>query len=335
MDMIRLYLTDEEVYDHYFEFSYNKKLSSPYRYDPSPSLSYKKMEDGTVIWKDFGDPDQKHFDPPGLLMKLFDCTYSEACEKIWKELVLERESDFEELDPDRFSKTNYVLQSRYAFEFFDDESFIGKYMEDLVGEEFVDRMVEVMKLAKVRPVKTVYFDGKPKWEWSDDNPIYHYKIGEYGWKMYRPLDISHKKRDKWRSENIYGELECLGLANGESRVLIITKSTKDCLLLKLIGYDCMAPTSENAASGIKKYLSDMYDDYDYIFILFDNDEAGIKSSKKLMKRFNRMIDATFTLSKDLEDEKDCSDFADKYDIKSLKQIVDAYVNYMIETIKNK
>jgi len=326
LEMIRMYLKDEEIYDHYFDFSYTNKFSSPYRFDPSPSLSFKQLEDGTVMWKDFGDPDQKHFDPPGLVMKIYDETYFESCMRIWRDLVIYRKSEFKELDVSKFAKGKYVSESKYSFEFFDDSEFIGKYMEDLGID------TNVMKLAGVRPVQTVYFEGEIKWEWSDDDPIYHYKIDEDGWKLYRPLDDSYKNRDKFRAENIYGKLECLNLANGESKVLIITKSTKDCLLLKTIGYDCVAPTSESSTVGVKNNIADWYEQYDYIFVLFDNDSGGIKGAKKLLRLFSKMIDASFVLSTKNKDEKDCADYVNKYSIERLKQLVDAYVKHLTSKI---
>ena len=88
----------------------------------------------------------------------------------------------------------------------------------------------------------------------------------------------------------------------ESKYLIILSSLKDLMCFKLLqigNTECIAPDSENSvipSNFMKTYL----DKFSKIIILFDNDEAGIKSAKKYKKQYG--IDyINLELSKDLSD----------------------------------
>jgi hypothetical protein len=88
----------------------------------------------------------------------------------------------------------------------------------------------------------------------------------------------------------------------ESKYLIILSSLKDLMCFKILqigNTECIAPDSENSvipSNFMKTYL----DKFSKIIILFDNDEAGVKSAKKYKKQYG--IDyINLELSKDLSD----------------------------------
>ncbi len=88
----------------------------------------------------------------------------------------------------------------------------------------------------------------------------------------------------------------------ESKYLMITSSLKDLMSFKRMGIrniECIAPDSEN--SFIPKHLlNNITDNYNKVFVLFDNDGPGINSMKKYKEKYG--LDYVI-----LDMEKDLSD----------------------------
>lgn len=120
-------------------------------------------------------------------------------------------------------------------------------------------------------------------EYELANPVYCYRINDR-YKIYRPLG---DKKYKWL--NTTTSLDMQGLQQlpspAASNLLIITKSLKDVMVLRVLGYDAVAPESEGAfiPEKIMDYLHSQYAD---IVLFYDNDEPGIKYSKVTSKRLN-------------------------------------------------
>ena len=88
----------------------------------------------------------------------------------------------------------------------------------------------------------------------------------------------------------------------DSKYLIIVSSLKDLLCFKLLGIgnvECIAPDSENSMIPIN-LMQSYKDKYKKIIVLFDNDEAGIKSAKKYQD-IHKFDYINLELSKDLSD----------------------------------
>lgn len=88
----------------------------------------------------------------------------------------------------------------------------------------------------------------------------------------------------------------------KSKYLIILSSLKDLMCFKLLGInniECIAPDSENSMIH-NNIMKTFIEKYNKIFILFDNDEPGIKSAKKYEKQYQFSY-INLELSKDLSD----------------------------------
>jgi hypothetical protein len=85
-------------------------------------------------------------------------------------------------------------------------------------------------------------------------------------------------------------------------VLVITSSLKDIMAIKSLklNIDIIAPDSEN--STIKDAIMQPYiESYKKIFVLFDNDEPGIKAAEKYKQIYPSLIPILLTMSKDPSD----------------------------------
>ena len=89
--------------------------------------------------------------------------------------------------------------------------------------------------------------------------------------------------------------------NDESNCLLICSSLKDAMTIKSLGITCniIVPDSENTV--IKpEIIENLKSRYEYVFTLFDNDEAGINAMRKYKELYD-LDYVYFNLEKDVAD----------------------------------
>ena len=89
---------------------------------------------------------------------------------------------------------------------------------------------------------------------------------------------------------------------GDKSFLIITSSLKDLMAfnkLKIKDAECIAPDSENSMIPTN-FMVNAIRHYKNIFVLFDNDEAGIKAAEKYKSKYGFEY-VVLELEKDLSD----------------------------------
>ena len=102
----------------------------------------------------------------------------------------------------------------------------------------------------------------------------------------------------------------------DKEFLIICSSLKDLLAfnkLKITNGECIAPDSENTLIP-ETALNKITEKYNDVCVVFDNDDAGIKSMKKYQDKFN----FKYVI---LDLEKDISDSVKKYGIEKTRDIL--------------
>lgn len=115
-------------------------------------------------------------------------------------------------------------------------------------------------------------------------------------KLYWPTAKHHN----WYTNCIPSDLFDLDLIDTYDKdYLIITKSKKDALVLKVLNKQVIATQSEVPDIEIGYHLKDKFDT---VFILYDNDDTGLKMSNLLCKKYG------FTNIVLPSKEKDISDF---------------------------
>lgn len=109
------------------------------------------------------------------------------------------------------------------------------------------------------------------------NMAFSYRIGTY-YKIYQPFEPDYKFLNNYPTNYVEG-LYQLSQRKTADDLLIITKSTKDVMVLRLLGYDAIAPKGENILIT-KEILSSLEKRFKKIVLLFDNDAAGVKGAAK-------------------------------------------------------
>lgn len=191
---------------------------------------------------------------------------------------------------------------------------------------------------------------------TSDDPIYAYLFNnlwdekDTACKLYRPKTTD--KGNKWRTntnkyhiqglEQIYNDIKLIDgdnviykegnklflysyLANikrlrDDLTTLVITKSLKDIMTLRSLGYWAIAPQAEgnNIPNKVISMLDKTFDD---IYILYDNDQAGMQASDKLSEKTGYL---QVYLPKEFA--KDISDCVKDHGVQFTQDIIDKLTN---------
>lgn len=256
-------VSDEDIYYHYLgDFEDNSWFSAPWRSDTNPSLriSYYKNR---WVWTDFGEDNRpKH--AINFVMRLYNITYFEALERIYKEVYLNNEPNNKSKSVIKTESTSYCK----------------------IRQEFFTFELDYWKPANITKQDLLYWDiysgeirhnGRVWHQSKESDPLFIYmfdkKIPIY--KGYRPY--AKDKHCKFYAKNVSNHIQGLDKLTGKSKILIITKSYKDVIVWSKLGYDAIAPHTENM------FISpfDFYDlqlKYPIIYLNYDNDDVGVKKS---------------------------------------------------------
>lgn len=90
----------------------------------------------------------------------------------------------------------------------------------------------------------------------------------------------------------------------KGKLLIITKSAKDVMVLYSLGFYAIAPYTETARFT-NKQIDELKSRFDYIVSIYDNDSTGVRSANVLQQAYH--IPAVF-----IPKLKDVSDYRAKY-----------------------
>lgn len=134
----------------------------------------------------------------------------------------------------------------------------------------------ILNMYDVYPIRLIYKGNNVIFRDYKDNLAFIYFFSK-GWKIYLPYC---KPKFLSKGCNIQG-LQGLDFTNPK---LIITKSLKDVMFLKSIGYNSIAPASEmiHIREQTVRYLLNRFD----MYVNFDNDGPGMKGAVHYTDKYN-------------------------------------------------
>lgn len=326
-----LQITREEIlsriseYDIFKRYCSNfididKSFCSDLRKDSNPDCRIHINYNNELRYKDFAAGD--YLDCWKYVMAKFNCNYYEALSIIANDfnirnikinidpsLVIGKEIKVEK--PIIKVKSNITIVEQ-PFNLIDHD-YWGQFGISL----------DVLQEYNVFAAKYVYLlkgDKRHVFEYTKNNPCYAYRFtrdGAYTYKIYWPL--TKDKKFKWlfsggASEDVEG-LDQLPLYGD---LLILTKSLKDCMCYKVLGYSAISLQGE-ANKLDNDLVNKLLKRFNKIVVNYDNDEQGIKSTLGLNQQYR--FDYFY-----IDKHKDLSDYIKSEGLNKAKKMLKMKLN---------
>lgn len=331
----KLKVTKALIYNHLNDYdlfkTYNsnfKKLGglfiSDIREDKNPTCCINKYGNN-LLYVDFADINLKGVDVFTYISKKFNINYYQVLDLINKDFNLPYSFNYYDSINSNVKPVLYNLdiKSLPDKKYSKIEVKIRNFNKNdkLFWNEKTNITVKDLKFFKVFPLK--YF--------TQDGLLFSftYSYGYYfgidnntklqRWKCYNPFG---NKYNKWKTNCGNNIIQGYLQLPKTGKILIITKSLKDVIVLYKLGIPAIAPQAENHLLS-KKVIADLKTRFDNIFVLFDNDEAGLKGSEKYKNEYNLPF---FYIPLELE-VKDPFECVKEYDYKLLNDIIYASTSY--------
>lgn len=283
--------------------------NSPFRVDKIPSFQVKWIK-GKWRYTDFGNSELRG-DVIDFVRRYYNLDFNSAVEKIVSDFnsnVPSRKMDnhcLKKISKKDSKSVELDVKSRlYTFE------EIQFWNEFGISKTTLDRY-------NVKAVKFIFINKSPILAAPFTFAFEEYKDGKISHKIYQPLN----KENKWMNKHKWDVVQGWSQMVLKGKLLIITKSLKDTMLLAELGYNAIAPQSET--SFLKKHiLEQLKKRFEKIIIFLDNDEVGIKQAKLYSEQFNLPY-----IHIPIGEPKDISDYYFKYKEEQTKQLIDELLNY--------
>jgi len=317
------YINDYDIFRHYIKnfTEIGKLFRSELRQDKNPTCCINKYEN-TLRYIDFADIESKGLDVFDYVSKKYNCNFYESLDIIANDfnlpLILNNNLQLNHqpakvynLDLSSIPKvsTSTIKVKFKPFSLVDKEYWFDKYN------------ITVKDLKKFDVYSLEYYIQKGNLK-SYSKYLYGYyfgiKNGIEMWKIYHP---NGDKFNKWSTNCGNNVIQGYNQLPESGNLLIITKALKDVIVLSKLNIPAIAPQAENHLIPIDT-LEELRSRFKSIYILFDNDEPGVKAARKYQEIYNLPI---FFIPLELE-VKDSAEVVEVYDYSLLKDIIDANCN---------
>jgi hypothetical protein len=276
-NILRL-VSEEEIFRHFlgYDFKIGKTYKSPLREDNNPSFNVYYNPYGELRFKDFNGYQGSCFD---LIMAVYHTDFVGACHMINKEMNLslgDTVNSVAKIEYPEFKKT-LSMDKRKTDKLIQFKPRRWSVSDVNYWLQF-GITIDILEYYNVMAARFVFLDKQLVMVHSMNNPIYCYKLDKKV-KVYRPY--SSKSGFKWMSnannDYIQGWQQAMEEGND---TLIITKSLKDVMCLRSLGYWAIAPHSESSRIS-ELHVKNIHSKFNSVYILYDNDEAGINGAKSM------------------------------------------------------
>ena len=273
-------------------------IKSPLREDKKPSFGLYTNDGKRIYWVDMATGERGGI--YDLLSQLWGCSFQDTVIRIYKDFILNTTPSSPvckkkvTVSKEPLSKRNSELQCKIRDWKDYDIEYWNSYGVD----------IKWLKYAEVYPVshKIVLSNGK-RYVFKADKYAYAFverKEGNITLKIYQPYN---KSGYKWSNKHDRSVISLWTKIPEYGDRLIICSSMKDALCMwSNTGIPCIAVQGEGYSIS-DTALKELKRRYKEIYILFDNDEAGIKDSISLSKKtgFKTLTLPSFEGGKDISD----------------------------------
>lgn len=288
-----------KYYCHNFQ-ELDKSFLSEFYYDTKPSCRIYITNNNNLYYKDFGTGE--HLSCFDYICKKYNITYYECLRVIANDFKIKElkvnispnlilSNDAVNIAPKPRIKSRIEIVSQNFTS--TDYDYWKQFCIPL-------KMLEEYNVFSTKFVYLYTSKGSTVFEYKKSNPIYAYRFtgyNKYSYKIYFP---KADKQHKWLfNGGTKDDIEGLYQLEMSGQLLILTKSLKDVMCMRLFGLNAISLQGEAnklESELVKKLLRR----FDKIIVNYDNDEQGIKSAASLCREYG-FDSFVFDESKDLSD----------------------------------
>lgn len=311
---------NEETYmSYYLGIPVDKGLYvSPLRSDHHKTCGFFRGKSGRLYFKDFATGECFAFE--NVVMKKFNCNYHEALRIIAK--------DFGFIKGESPISKPIVKKAEFKG---DKQTFIQIEAQEFSEEELkwwnqYGITKPILNKYRIFSCRTVFLNGSIFSQSTPKCPSYGYYFGKKEhveqWKIYYPKRSDYRFIGNISTKTIQGYRQLP--KNG--KLLVITKSLKDCACLYSMGVPACAPQSETQFIS-NTILEDLRQRFDKIVLLFDADLCGVHYTNVLRRKYDFLIPCIIPRR---YEAKDISDFYKKYGREKTIEFIKESIKYIKE-----
>ena len=303
----------------------DKSFCSDLRIDNNPGCRIYLNSNNQLKYKDFASGD--NYNCWNYVMNKFNCTYYEALNIISNDFNLSSiKTNIEPrliLTNDEFkTKIASIPKEKSTITIVEQPWGITDYNYwNQFGITF-----DILDEYNVFSAKYVYLNKGNRrltFEYKKSNPCYAYRFtgeGRYSYKIYFPNHPD--KKYKWLfSGGSSSDIEGYDQLPLNGNILILTKSLKDCMCYRVLGYSAISLQGEG--NKLEQSLVDkLLKRFDKIIINYDCDSRGILETNKLVEQYKFNC---FYIDK----HKDLSDYIKNEGLDRAKILIDGKIKNCI------
>lgn len=276
-------ISQEAIFQRYLHINptLNEKFINTLREDNTPDCSfYFAKSSGELRFKDFAYG--YNWSCIDVVMIKYNLNFREAINKI---IIDFRIFDFNNSSNNQDNYEIEKIKKLIPIEKLETLIEIKKRRFEQIDIDYWQQFhLEPKDLIYVYPTQNIWVNKQRFYNHNNLDIAYSYGLGNGKYKCYFPFRSKKKRGFKFIQSGGYVQgLRLLPKTNED--LLIITKSYKDLLVLRKLGYYAIAPASENSLMDINliTYLKKQFKE---IIIFFDNDSAGMFNSNIQLEKYN-------------------------------------------------
>lgn len=273
------------------------RSSLMYKLDSNPSATVYLDNNNNATFKDWGVGYSS--DIFGIVKLKYCVDYNGALEKIAEDFGIDyygRRTNIDELK--LFKQDNSLIEFRKEYKEIKYRLRKFDYLDKKYWLSF-GIPIQTLKKLNIFCADSLWINGELKYVYRPHDPAYIYIFKDEKIKVYFP----YRKTTRFIT-NISGLsfLEGFDFLPKYGSKLVITKAYKDVAFIKSTEIESVSPCSESILVN-KEIMDEVQSRFGIIYILFDNDEIGVKMSDKykMTYPFLQQIFIPKNLSKDITD----------------------------------
>jgi len=276
-DKILSHVSQEQIFEKYSGMQIsNEMFCSKLRVDNSPGCRFNYGKTGILYHVDYSLGE--YLDCFDYVGKMFQLNFIEAMNHIGADFGLLSSNVIDRVPvvPERCEAVKKASKERVPIVITEREW--DDHDEIYWGSIFVSK--EIFFYFDSALVEAAWIGDNLFYTYVTSNPCYAYRNID-GLKLYQPLTRDKGKKFRNNSSMALGWRQMM---ESTSKTLVITKSLKDVMVMYRFGVTAVAPQGEGMLFK-ESWMEIIREKFDNIYILMDNDSAGMRSMVKYRQAY--------------------------------------------------